>query len=184
MQPNIGSSCSKLMFQSAAPPRSWPFLKVGQFWQTNLSGWRTSRKTKASKAASVGGLFRRSRVALQNPRLLNHAREVRDRLFVDDRRLRLARLSGAEKIYRGRVCVRGRAPSITKTERRRSANLQQMPRGLMCKLRQRGRCYGSPAASRGIDPSLQPPPWRAYMGSADALLSGSISDVGVNGFVR
>src|SRR5258707_10323417 len=57
MQPNIGSSCSKLMFRSAAPPRSWPFLKVGQFWQTNLSGWRTSRKTKASKAASVGGLF-------------------------------------------------------------------------------------------------------------------------------
>src|SRR6266481_2891223 len=59
MQPNIGSSCSKLMFRSAAPPRSWPFLKVGQFWQTNLSGWRTSRKTKASKAASVGGLFHR-----------------------------------------------------------------------------------------------------------------------------
>src|SRR5258705_12035122 len=52
MQPNIGSSCSKLMFQSAAPPRSWPFLKVGQFWQTNLSGWRTSRKTKANSAAS------------------------------------------------------------------------------------------------------------------------------------
>src|SRR5258705_6670346 len=77
-----------------------------------------------------------------------------------------------------------RRNSITKTERRRSANLLQMPRGLMCKLRQRGRGYGSPAASRGIDPSLQPPPWRAYMGSADALLSGSISDVGVNGFVR
>src|SRR5258706_16154792 len=57
MQPNIGSSCSKLMSQSAAPPRSWPFLKVGQFWQTKLSGWRTSRKTKASKAASVGGAF-------------------------------------------------------------------------------------------------------------------------------
>ncbi len=57
MQPNISSSGSKLVFQSAAPPRSWPFLKVGQFWQTNLSGWRTSRKTKASKAASVGGLF-------------------------------------------------------------------------------------------------------------------------------
>src|SRR5258707_8724249 len=59
------------MSQSAAPPRSWPFLKVGQFWQTNLSGWQTSRKTKASKAASVGGLFRRSRVALQNSRLLD-----------------------------------------------------------------------------------------------------------------
>src|SRR5258706_3296520 len=57
MQPNVGSSCSKLMSQSAAPPRSWPFLKVGQFWQTKLSGWRTSRKTKASKAASVRGLF-------------------------------------------------------------------------------------------------------------------------------
>ena len=28
----------------------------------------------------------------------------------------------------------------------------------MCKLRQRGRSYGGPAGSRGIDPSLQPPP--------------------------
>src|SRR5258707_11614294 len=53
----ISAPRGSLMFQSAAPPRSWPFLKVGQFWQTNLSGWRTSRKTKASKAASVGGLF-------------------------------------------------------------------------------------------------------------------------------
>src|SRR6266481_10000355 len=87
VQANIGSSCSKLMSQSAAPPRSWPFLKVGQFWQTNLSGWRRSRKTKASKAASVGGLFRRSHVALQNSRLLDHAREVRDRLFIDGRGL-------------------------------------------------------------------------------------------------
>jgi hypothetical protein len=52
MQPNISSSGSKLVFQSAAPPRSWPFLKVGQFWQTNLSGWRRSRKTKANSAAS------------------------------------------------------------------------------------------------------------------------------------
>jgi hypothetical protein len=47
-------------------------------------------------------------------------------------------------------------PSIMKTERPRSANLLQMPRGLMCKLRQRGREYGSPAGSRGIDPPLQP----------------------------
>src|ERR1700722_3585031 len=50
--------------------------------------------------------------------------------------------------------------SITKTERPRSANLLQMSRGLMCKLRLRGRDYGGPgpAASRGIDPSLQPVP--------------------------
>ena len=54
---------------------------------------------------------------------------------------------------------RGRTPSITKTERRRSANLLQTPRGLMCKLRQRGQGYGDrPAGSRGIDPSFQPPP--------------------------
>jgi hypothetical protein len=45
-----------------------------------------------------------------------------------------------------------------KTERPRSANLLQMPRGLMCKLRQRGRDYRGPAGSRGIDPSLQPFP--------------------------
>ena len=46
------------------------------------------------RAASI---FRRARfvsqgLAFQNPRLLNHARKVRDRLFVDDRRLRLSRL--------------------------------------------------------------------------------------------
>ena len=50
------------------------------------------------------------------------------------------------------------APSITKTERRRSASLLQMPTGLTCKLRPRGRGCGGPAGSRGIDPSLQPPP--------------------------
>ena len=48
--------------------------------------------------------------------------------------------------------------SITKTERPRSANLLQMPKGLMCKLRQRGRDFRGRAGSRGIDPSLQPPP--------------------------
>src|SRR5258708_21535297 len=52
-----------------------------------------------------------------------------------------------------------RPAPITKTERPRSANLLQMPRGLMCKLRQRGRDYGGPAGSRGIDPSLQPLPF-------------------------
>ena len=54
-------------------------------------------------------------------------------------------------------------PSITKTERPRLANLLQMPRGLMCKLRQRGRDYGGPAGSRGIDPSLQPLPSGAVL---------------------
>ena len=49
-------------------------------------------------------------------------------------------------------------PSITKTERPRSANLPQMPRGLMCRLRPRGRGYGGPAGFRWIDPPLQPPP--------------------------
>src|SRR5258707_3436403 len=49
-----------------------------------------------------------------------------------------------------------RQVSITRTERPRSTNLLQMPRGLMCKLRQCGRDYGGPAGPRGIDPSLQP----------------------------
>jgi hypothetical protein len=64
-------------------------------------------------------------------------------------------------------------PSITRTERPRSANLLQMPRVLMCKLRRRGRDYeghrhtGYP----GIDPSLQPLPlrsncWAAIYGRA------------------
>src|SRR6266850_5986826 len=61
---------------------------------------------------------------------------------------------------------RGNAPSITKTERCRSANLLQMTRGLMCKLRQRGQGHACrrPAGSRGIDPSLQPPPLRWPLG--------------------
>jgi hypothetical protein len=68
---------------------------------------------------------------------------------------------------------RGR-PSITKTERPRSANLLQMPRGQMCKLRQRGRDYGGRAGSRGIDPSLQPLPFAAIAGAA--LYRRSASD--------
>jgi hypothetical protein len=79
--------------------------------------------------------------------------------IIDGRRVAaascLARRAGAPKKFGGR----GR-PSITKTERPRSADLLQMPRGLMRKLRQRGRGYGGPEGSRGIDPSLQPPPLR------------------------
>src|SRR5882724_10779733 len=73
MQPNIGSSCSKLMFQSAAPPRSWPFLKVGQFWQTNLSGWRTSRKTKANSAASFLAAVRSLGELLSDEGVVRHS---------------------------------------------------------------------------------------------------------------
>jgi Protein of unknown function (DUF2721) len=55
---------------------------------------------------------------------------------------------------------------FTKTEKPRSANLRQMPRGLMCKPRQCGREYGGLAASpRGIDRSLQPlPPSQQLLG--------------------
>jgi hypothetical protein len=50
--------------------------------------------------------------------------------------------------------------SITKTERLRSANLLQTPRGPMCKLRQRGlECGGQ--GPRAIDPLLQPLPFAA-----------------------
>jgi hypothetical protein len=56
-------------------------------------------------------------------------------------------------------------PSITETERLRSANLLQTPRGPLCKLRQRGREYGGPAGSRGIGPSLQPTPFAAIAGA-------------------
>ncbi|MEA2915321.1 MAG: hypothetical protein QOJ15_7402 [Bradyrhizobium sp.] len=75
-------------------------------------------------------------------------------------RSRIGSSNGRDQLIQeaGNKQHRGRAPSITKTERRRSANLLQMPRGLMCKLRQRGRSFGGPAGSRGIDPSLQPPP--------------------------
>jgi hypothetical protein len=40
-------------------------------------------------------LFRRCLFALENARLIHHAREVRDRLSVDDRRLGLALLPGS-----------------------------------------------------------------------------------------
>jgi hypothetical protein len=75
-------------------------------------------------------------------------------------RSRIGSSNGRDQLIQeaGNKQHRGRAPSITKTERRRSANLLQMPRGLMCKLRQRGRSYGGPVGSRGIDPSLRPPP--------------------------
>jgi hypothetical protein len=53
---------------------------------------------------------------------------------------------------------RSNAPSITKTETCRSANLLQMTRGLMCKLRPHGRGCGGPAGSLGTDLSLQPLP--------------------------
>src|SRR5258707_11793950 len=66
----------------------------------------------------------------------------------------------------------GRAPSITKTESPRPANLLQMPRGLMCKLRQRGRGYGGPAGSRRIDPSL-PPPAQQLLGPS--FMHGAVS---------
>jgi hypothetical protein len=56
-------------------------------------------------------------------------------------------------------------PSITETERLQSANLLQTPRGPPCKLRRRGREYGGPAGSRGIDPSLQPLPFAAIAGA-------------------
>jgi hypothetical protein len=65
--------------------------------------------------------------------------------------------------------------SITKTERPRSANLRQMPRGLVCKLRQRGRDYGGRAGSVGIDPSLQPLPIRSNCWGR-ALWTGGIPD--------
>jgi hypothetical protein len=55
--------------------------------------------------------------------------------------------------------------SITKTERLRSANLLQTPRGPMCKPRQCGQEYGGPAGRRGIDPSLQPLPFAAIAGA-------------------
>jgi hypothetical protein len=65
--------------------------------------------------------------------------------------------------------------SITKTQRPRAANLLQMPKGLMCKLRQRGRDFGGRAGSRGIDPSLQPPPIRSNCWGR-ALWTGGIPD--------
>src|SRR3981189_3024515 len=80
-------------------------------------------------------------------------------------RSRAARAKAAPKglanRWIGGVAATGaRRLSLTNTDRRRSATLLQMPRGLMCKLRQRGQGYGGPgpAGARGIDPTLQPPP--------------------------
>ena len=53
----------------------------------------------------MGGLSgnRGMRFALQNARLLNHARKVRDRLFIDGRWLRLSRLLDLRQIAAGQV---------------------------------------------------------------------------------
>src|SRR5258705_2158616 len=54
--------------------------------------------------------------------------------------------------------------SITKTERPRSANLLQMPRGPMCKLTQRARGYGGPAGYHRTERSLQSSPAQQLLG--------------------
>jgi hypothetical protein len=66
--------------------------------------------------------------------------------------------------FQGAVCAPDR---LRKQKRPRSANLLQMPRGLMCKRRQRGRGYGGPGpeGSRGIDPSFAAAPLRAVAAS-------------------
>ena len=90
------------------------------------------------------------------------------------------------QVRRGHLSQRNSArrywPSITKTERPRSANLLQMPRGLMCKLRQRGRDYGGPAGSRGIDPSLQPSPLSSNL--LGAVLYGRGGDPAARPWIR
>jgi hypothetical protein len=53
----------------------------------------------------------------------------------------------------------------------------------MCKLRQRGREYGSPAGSRGIDPSSQPlPPSQQLLGPSfmDGWRSGHAFNLNPN----
>ena len=76
-----------------------------------------------------------------------------------------------------------RAPKNDRTGRPRSPkhkDLEQQtyckcPKGLMCKLRQRGRDFGGRAGSRGIDPSLQPLPIRSNCWGR-ALWTGGIPD--------
>jgi hypothetical protein len=75
--------------------------------------------------------------------------------------------AGCARGSKWQVPWRARAgPRFTKTERPRSANLLQMPRGLMCKPRRGGREKGGLApSSRGIDRSLQPLPVAAIAGA-------------------
>jgi hypothetical protein len=48
-------------------------------------------------------------LTFQNYRLFNHAREVRDRLFVDGRRLRLSRLPDFRQVAAGQDCQKADA---------------------------------------------------------------------------
>jgi hypothetical protein len=66
-------------------------------------------------------------------------------------------------------------PSITKTERPRSASLLQMPRGLTCNLRQREREYGGPAGSLGIVPPFAAVAGAVLHGRAASRRPGSVA---------
>ena len=54
--------------------------------------------------------------ALQNARLLDHAREIRNRLFVDDRPFRLSRLPDLRQVTPGQDCQK--AGAIPQSKRR------------------------------------------------------------------
>jgi hypothetical protein len=60
-----------------------------------------------SIGAGFGRLTPRLLFGLQNPRLLDYARKVRDRLFVDDRRLRLSRLPDCWQVMAVRMSEDG-----------------------------------------------------------------------------
>jgi hypothetical protein len=137
----------------------------GGFARTTLDG--LGRALTAAIAAALGCLVRGATLATKKPhrghRTILEPSSTRragaisgrswKRPFDDPIPLpRGRRLVTLEVIW---PAVKGRP---FKTERPQSANLLQMPKGLVYKLRQRGRGYGGPAESHGIDPSLQPPP--------------------------
>ena len=87
---------------SLSSKRSWNLKAELSSICLNAGGAETA--LGSIKAASVGGLFHSVfglRLTLQNPRLLDHAREIRDRLFVDDRRLRLSRRPDLRQVVTG-----------------------------------------------------------------------------------
>ena len=151
-----------------------------------VSPWKTKARAVQTKSMSSWPAVRADDLAVMATSMIaaidQHIADVSCAHFAEGEVLRVRRhcrlpKNARDRLYhrRSSCCVSrgGRAhqknrrqgrPSITKTERPRSAILPQMPRGLMCKLRQRGRGYGGPAGPRRIDPSCSRSPAQQLLG--------------------
>jgi len=76
-------------------------LPVGGRRKSNTSDAPLKMPSCADLPVPLSLALIRCRISLQNPRLPNHARKVRDRLFVDNRWLSFARLPDLRLVVAG-----------------------------------------------------------------------------------